>query len=175
VSVTTGASTEISSVFIAPTIAVDKKEVKQGDPIVIFGQSLPDTPIKIEVDSAVPIFAHTTSSASGVYTYDFDSSELEMGSHVAKTEAELGGLLSNYSVAQAFTVGDENVAAPAASAGSECPPKGDLNGDCKVNLIDFSILAYWYGRSSAPAAYLLDGGSTVGLRDFSIMAYYWTG
>ena len=34
------------------------------------------------------------------------------------------------------------IAAIAAPALAQCPAKGDFNGDCKVNLVDFSILAY---------------------------------
>jgi hypothetical protein len=172
VTITTGATTKISNVFLAPTVAVDKKVVKQGDSIIISGQSLPNARIKIQVDSAVPIFVNTTSTASGTYAYYLNSGQLEIGSHIAKVEATAEGLISNYSIAQAFTVGKENIPA---SGPAECPTHGDLNDDCKVNLIDFSILAYWFGRPTAPAMYLLDKTSTVDLRDFSILAYYWTG
>jgi len=173
VDITTGATTNVGGVFLSPTIGVDKQEVKKGDPITIFGQSLPDAPIKIEVDSAVPIFINTTSTENGIYIYDLDSSQLEVGPHVAKSQTAIGGLLSNYGVAQAFTVGDENI--PAAQASSRCPIKGDFDGDCRVNLVDFSILAYWYGQPTAPAMYRFDGAPVVDLRDFSILAYYWTG
>ena len=43
---TVGASTEIGGVFLSPTIATDKQEVKQGDPIVIFGQSVPNASVR---------------------------------------------------------------------------------------------------------------------------------
>jgi len=172
VTIAAGATTNISNILLAPTISLDKQEVKRGDPIIIFGQSVPNTPITIEVDSAVPIIANTTSTASGIYTYDLNSSQLAMGSHIAKSEAETEGLLSDYSISQAFTVGDADVAAPALA---QCPARGDFNGDCKVNLVDFSMLAYWYGQPTAPAIYRLDNALTVDLRDFSILAYYWTG
>jgi hypothetical protein len=56
--------------------------------------------------------------------------------------------------------------------------KPDLNCDKKVNLIDFSILAYWYKRpltKEAKQKVDLNGDGKVDLVDFSIMAYYWTG
>ena len=58
--------------------------------------------------------------------------------------------------------------------------KGDLNGDCRVNLVDFSIAAYWYTRTLSSDFALkeqeqLNGDSKISLIDFSIMAYYWTG
>jgi hypothetical protein len=52
-------------------------------------------------------------------------------------------------------------------------PYADLNKDSKVNLIDFSILLYWWGRSSSCADQNSD--NVVNLIDFSIMLYYWTG
>ena len=60
-----------------------------------------------------------------------------------------------------------------------CPAKGDLNGDCRVDLVDFSILAYWY-KIPLSDQFLetekekLSGDGKVNLEDFSIMAYYWT-
>jgi hypothetical protein len=62
----------------------------------------------------------------------------------------------------------------------KCPGKGDVNSDCKVNLVDFSITAYWYKRDLSAAFTAielakLNGDGKVTLADFSIMAYYWTG
>ncbi len=52
----------------------------------------------------------------------------------------------------------------------------DLNNDTKVNLTDFSILMFNYGRSSPPnkLADINDNGP-VDLVDFSVMMFYWTG
>lgn len=55
--------------------------------------------------------------------------------------------------------------------------KGDFNCSKKVDLQDFSILAYWFKRPLTSAAITLgvdlnrDGKVT--LADFSILAYYW--
>ena len=46
-----------------------------------------------------------------------------------------------------------------------------LNG--KTNLVDFSILLYWWGKYN-PAVDLNQDG-IVNLPDFSILMYYWTG
>jgi hypothetical protein len=50
-----------------------------------------------------------------------------------------------------------------------------MNNDKQVNLVDFSIAAYWYKRPSPPANIDLNSDGKVDLVDFSIMAYYWTG
>jgi hypothetical protein len=49
-----------------------------------------------------------------------------------------------------------------------------------VNLVDFSIAAYWYKRPlsadfKVKEAAKLNGDGKIDLVDFSIMAYYWTG
>lgn len=66
------------------------------------------------------------------------------------------------------------------SGGGGCTRKGDLNNDCKVNLVDFSIAAYWYRRQLIGAIIAtekqkLSGDSKIDLTDFSLIAYYWTG
>ncbi|MEK7535901.1 MAG: Ig-like domain-containing protein [Patescibacteria group bacterium] len=57
---------------------------------------------------------------------------------------------------------------------------GDLNADRRVDLIDFSILAYWWGRPLGGTFITteknrLNGDGQVTLEDFSILAYYWLG
>jgi hypothetical protein len=70
-----------------------------------------------------------------------------------------------------FIVGTKNVNAEKA----QCSIRGDLNNDCKVNLIDFSMAAYWYKRANPPANIDLNKDGKVDLVDFSIMAFNWTG
>ena len=56
--------------------------------------------------------------------------------------------------------------------------RADLNCDGYVNIVDFSILAYWYKRIlTLEAAKMVDlnHDGKVDLIDFSIMAYHWTG
>lgn len=50
----------------------------------------------------------------------------------------------------------------------------DLNKDGRIDLVDFSILAFWYLKPNPPegAEVVIDG--VVDLRDFSVLAYYWT-
>ncbi len=177
VSVTSGATTNVSGIFIAPTIAVDKSEVKRGDNIAIFGQSVPNSEVTISVNSDEEFFNKINADAGGVYLYNFDTSPLEMEQHFTKSKSAIKGEISSFSKAVSFIVGTKNIAAV---ADTKCPPKADLNSDCRVNLVDFSIAAYWYKRPisaefAAKEAERLNGNGKVDLVDFSIMAYYWTG
>ncbi len=176
ITITGGATTNIGGIFIAPTISVDKSEVKKGDDIIIFGQSAPTAEITINVNSAEPFFVKTNTDKHGVYLYNFDTSLLEYGQHSAKSKTAILGMASSYGKSVGFAVGSKTVFAKLAKASA----KGDLNGDKKVNLVDFSIAAYWYKRPLNTDFKLieierLNGDDTVDLIDVSIMAFYWTG
>lgn len=173
--VTSGASTKVSGIFLAPTISVDKSEVKRGENIAIFGQAAPTSEITINVNSEQEFFLKTPADKDGVYLLNFDTSPLEIGRHQTKSKAGLGGEVSSFSNSVAFSVGTKNILIKPRKI-----LKGDLNDDGRVNLIDFSIAAYWYKRSISPAfaikeAERLNGDRKIDLVDFSIMAYYWTG
>lgn len=173
VSVVSNATTNVSGIFIAPTITVDKSEVKRGDDITIFGQSAPQADIVISVSSDEEFFSKTISDKNGIYLYNFDTTVLEYGSHHTKSKASIGNQeISGYSYLVNFKVGTENVSKEVSTEG---PIKGNVNNDDRVNLIDFSIVAYWYRRPSPPANVDLNNDKKVDLVDFSIMAYYWTG
>lgn len=53
--------------------------------------------------------------------------------------------------------------------------RGDLNGDNRVDIVDFSILIYWYQKLNPPLYIDLNGDGKIDATDFSILAYYWTG
>lgn len=173
---TTGVTTTVGGIFITPTIAVDKEAVKRGDNIAIFGQSVPSSAVTISVHSDQEYFVKADADSNGVYLYTYDTAPLEIGQHETKAKAALATEVSGFSQAVSFAVGDISI--PKES--SKCPKKADVNDDCKVNLVDFSIAAFWYNRSldvtfaATEKAQLNDDGK-VDIVDFSIMAFYWTG
>ena len=140
VSISANATANVTGIFIAPTIAVDKSEVKRGNNIAIFGQSAGKSEITIMISSDEDYFLKTNADSDGVYLANFDTSPLDYGGHNAKSKAALTGSISSFSSAVGFVVGTKNVVAPKIIA-KKCPAKGDVNGDCRVNLIDFSIVA----------------------------------
>ncbi len=175
--VTKNVLTKFDNIFIAPTIATDKSEVKKGDPLVVFGQSTPSSEITLEINSENQIFVKTPSDASGVYVHTLDTSVLELGSHHARSRASFASTISSQSASAAFAVGTKNVFVATPTA---CPTKADFNKDCRVNLVDFSIAAFWYNRTLSPEFTIrekahVNGDGKINLVDFSIMAFYWTG
>lgn len=175
ISVTAGAITKVSGIFIAPTIAVDKSEVKRGDNIAIFGQSAPNSEITIVVSSDEEFFNKINADQNGIYLLNFDTSPLTIEQHFTKSKAAYKGEISSFSKTVNFLVSLKTIPA----APKKCD-QADLNCDGRVNLIDFSIAAYWYKRPLSAAFKTiekerLNGDGKIDLVDFSIMAYYWTG
>lgn len=165
VTVTSGMTTTVSGIFIPPTIELDKVNVLKGEILNIFGQTAPESKITISVESP-EIVKETKADKEGDWKHSLDTSPLDEGSHTSRAKAESPeGLLSSYSKVLAFYVGKYGVA--------EICPKADFNKDGKTNLIDFSIMLYWWGKYNPAVDQNRDG--IVNLPDFSILMYYWTG
>ena len=171
VAVTQGITTSVSGIFVSPTIATDKKEVKRGDIIQIFGQATPNSNVDIFINSENEILKKTKSDVLGSWLYKFNSSEVEYGDHTTKSRISYDDDLSQDSKIVNFKVGNKNVL----SVQDDTYHKVDFNKDDRVNLVDFSMMAYWYKRPLPKKEFDLNSDGVVNLVDFSIMAFYWTG
>lgn len=172
-------TTVISKAFVPPTVRIDKSIVKKGNPLSIAGQTAPNAEVIILVNDKGGAFfeVRTTSNNAGIYTYQLETGELNEGLHEIRVQAKKDGRTSTFSNTRTFTVGAADKQQP---GDITCAFYADLNGDCRVNLVDFSIAAFWYNRSVAgdftsKEAERLNGDGTINLQDFSIMAFYWTG
>jgi len=171
--VSQGAITTISGVYIPPTISLDKTSVPRGELIIFRGQTVPNATVRIYIDNSA-IIEQATASSDGKWTFTFDSGKVSQASHTVKVKFELiegsgtSKRESTFSNILSFGVGVG--AAPIAGS-------ADLNRDGKVNLIDFSILVFWWGTtggaSNPPAD--INNNAKVGLEDFSILLFNWTG
>ncbi len=170
--ISAGASTQVSGIFLAPTIDVDKSVIKKGETLTIFGQSVPNAQISVTVNSETEHFLLTRTNNSGTYLVQFDTSVLEFGEHVTKSKSSLVDEVSSFSKTVNFHVGTKTVEK---KMGDTSIFIADFNGDTNVNLVDFSIMAFWYKRDNPPTEIDLNGDQKIDLIDFSIMAFYWTG
>ena len=186
---------DVSGIFISPTIDIDKTQVVQGDNVTIFGQSVPNSNVVISIHSANEIFQSVPTDKNGVYLYTLDTSLLEIGAHTAKSKTVLSDAISSYSknldflvedVAQASSSTDQVGSSTDVNLPTDVPfdlknpvskvaVKDDINGDHAVNIIDYSIMSFWYDKPSPPKKIDLNHDGVVNLVDFSILAYYWTG
>ncbi|MCK5416502.1 dockerin type I repeat-containing protein [Candidatus Parcubacteria bacterium] len=163
------ATTNITGVYIAPSINIDKQSVKQGDDIKIFGQSVPETEVNVHIHSEEQFIEKTNSTESGRWELIFNTMPLEEDFHIAKALFRVNSgenvIESGFSKLITFHVGREG--------GEPVCPEADLNADGRVNIVDFSILLYHWGSDNVCADQNQNG--KVDLIDFSIMMYYWTG
>ena len=171
--VTQGTTVNIGGIFLSPTIDTDKSEVKKGDNLLVFGQTVPNTSLDVVFHSDQEILRNTITDATGLYKYNMNTTPLEFGNHNVKSKAVMKEDISASSAEVPFLVG---LTSKQRSLSANCSKlRGDLNCDGRVNLVDFSIMAYWYKKLSPPARIDLNGDGKVTLVDFSIMAYNWTG
>lgn len=167
-----GVETTVDNIFIPPTISTDKIEVKKGDTVTFFGSTFPNSLISLTVFANNGIVKNTTANSAGDWTYTYTTQGLELGDYTGKAKAKLLTVSSDYSSPIVFTVGTANKLRPRLS-----PVKNhcDLNSDSRVNLLDFSIMAFWYKRLGFPVKVDLNSDGRVNLIDLSILAYCWTG
>lgn len=168
-------ATTVNGIFIPPTISSDKIEVMKGNTITFTGKSAPDTEVRLSFAARTELLRKTKSDSTGAWFFELDSSLLDSGDYDAKARSLTAQNLSPYSDAIFFRVGDTNRARPKLSFLSGFRKKCDLNNDNRVNLLDFSIMAFWYKRISFPPKVDLNTDKQVNLTDLSILAFCWTG
>lgn len=168
----TGARTSaLSNINIPPTVKVTPDPVNPGTPVTFSGYGLANSTITLETDkdkggNKQTLTAQT--NANGLWSTTFDTKGLSNGTYRVRVKAvQSETLATNFSNYVLYGVGQ-----PANKA-----INADLNRDGKVNLIDFSILLFWWGTAggdSDPAADI-NGDGKVNLTDFSILLFNWTG
>ncbi|MEN9558736.1 MAG: hypothetical protein RL141_1105 [Candidatus Parcubacteria bacterium] len=171
-----GSLTQIDGVVLNPTMELDKTVVRRGDRLQVFGDTAPQATLSMELSSGEERHYTAQADAEGHYLSFIDTAALPPGGYVLKMSATVGSRASGYGLAQAFRIGDANVLTmPAEGCG-----KADMNCDGRVNLLDFSVAAYWFRRPlEGPFMQIererLNGDGVLDLRDISVMAFYWTG
>lgn len=177
--VPTGQTTTLSDIIIAPTIGADKSEVKSGNDIKFFGFGYPQSDVNIVVNSEVTIIDKTQSDKFGFWSYVLNSKPLEIGSHTSKSQVVApDSVISPFSESLAFKVGDKDIPFGKLSTvtPSSCSKNGDLNNDGRTNIIDFSILLFfWNQKTPKNACADINKDNVVNIFDFSIMLFWWNG
>ena len=173
--VSSAVATIVDGIFIPPTITSDKIEVKKGDPVTFSGTSVPSTEVRLSLSLRSEIIKKAKAGANGSWIYTIDSSELDLGDNLAKARALTLNDISPYSDTLLFRVGDINRLRPKIADLTGYKKRCDLNDDGRVNLLDFSIMAFWYKRLTFPPKVDLNSDKNVNLTDLSILAYCWTG
>lgn len=169
VTLTTGTTVTITGIFLGPTIAADKTLVSAGETLTLLGTTSPSSDVHVYVSSDAEQEFAAQASSTGAWSKQILASELNVGEHTARSKAEdPSGAVSEYSNSVAFSVA--SVADPDAGY-----LRADVNTDGRVDLIDFSILLfYWAQRNPNHPRVDINRDGVVNIIDFSIMLFYWT-
>ena len=169
--VTGSRTSALGNVNVAPSILVTPDPVNPGETLTVSGYALPDSSITIQngrINTTATKDFFATSDSRGRWSTTLDTGSFTVDTYQVRAKAEqVGGESTHYSEYTFYGVGQE----------ADLPINSYLNRDGKVNLIDFSILLFWWntngGDSDPPADINRDGN--VSLTDFSILLFNWTG
>lgn len=170
ISLTPNTSVVTSGIFIPPSISVDKSEVKKGEILTILGETVPAATVTVYVRSENEIIKSATADAGGAWIYKLDTGVLNTGDHSTQARAATSTDMTDLSPEVRFRVGGASIAAFPA----DFLPY-DLNRDFHVDIVDFSIIVYWWGKTSPPEEFDFNRDAIIDLTDLSILAFYWTG
>lgn len=152
----------ISNILVSPTIEISKDKINPGEKVDLFGSTIPKADVEISIigPDGKETLTKVKSDNKGEWKFTFDSAGKARGKYSFR--------------ARVFYLGEKSVFSKTVTlnVGLICGI-ADLNCDGRVNIIDFSILMYYWGSSDPRAD--INGDGIVNVVDFSIMMAYWTG
>lgn len=168
--VTQAAITNVNNVLLPPTLVTSENEINPGELVTLSGQAIPNATVEVVVTPGNRTF-ETTSAANGRWELELSTAQLPAAAYTVRARSITGTAplttQSAFSRSVQLFVGVDG----------EATSNADLNRDGRVDLIDFSILIFWWGtdggNSDPPADINQDG--VVNLADFSILLFNWTG
>jgi hypothetical protein len=170
-----GIATIVDGIFIPPTLTSDKVEVKQGEAVIFSGTSVANAEVRLSLTASDEFLKKIATNASGTWKYTLDTSMLNLGDYDAKARTVTASSISLYSDVLTFRIGTLSRLRSKVSTLTGFRKRCDLNDDNRVNLLDFSIMAFWYKRLGFPTKVDLNSDTKINLTDLSILAYCWTG
>lgn len=165
-------ASSLSNIMIPPSILVTPDPATPGTPVIISGYTIPNSTVTIENEkegnaASRKVFTGIA-NANGAWSISVETNTFTNGNYKVRAKAaQVTGLQTNFSNYTTYGVGQA----------ANRPLNTDLNRDGKVNLVDFSILLFWWGTAggdSDPSADI-NSDSKVNLTDFSILLFNWTG
>jgi len=160
----------LNNIVLPPTLSLDSNSIPIGGQAKISGSAPPNSKIEVSITprgslSSVLTFTGST-TATGLWGVTTDAGALSGGQYTVRARDTYQLTQSDYSIPLSLGVGQAPV-----TTGGACGDS-DLNGDKKVNLVDFSILLTNWGTAGAGD---LNCDGNVNLADFSILLFNWTG
>lgn len=152
-----------AEVFIPPTIHVPSL-VNEGDLLVVTGTAFPGSKVIVSIPTPLEIIKDTVAKTDGTWMLDLDTKLLGAGVYLARAKAAYGQKESASSESREFEIVPQGV---------PLLRHPDQNQDGKVDLVDFSVFLFWWGKENDLFDFNVDGA--VDIADLSIIMYWWTG
>lgn len=154
----------LQGIFIPPTILFEKTD--DASIVQVVGSTVPDATVVVTIshgdgDTETRM---VTASNTGVYTFTFSKEFLTQTQTVLRSLAAVGDMRSPFGTTLKFVDGF-----------GPRVLRGDFSKDGRIDLTDFSVLAYWHNRENIPAQFDLNNDGEITLADFSILTFFWTG
>lgn len=164
--------TVVNNVYFAPLYLTSSTSFKVGSPIPVSGKSIPNQKVDIFLDDN--FITASVANIDGLFIGTIKA-VLTTGKHSLQLRQNINSQVLALGKSNEFTVLKKDGVLPIDNKKNTCGSRVDFSSDCKVNIIDFSILAYWHNRLNFPSKFDLNYDGKIDLKDFSIMAFYWTG
>jgi hypothetical protein len=160
-----------SGIVIPPTLSLDSSTVEVGHEFTARGYVAPGSNITLDIPNSQSL-GIVTAGADGAYVIT-SRANLPPAAYELRSRATVNNLTSLYSrPASLLVFAPGQTPPPPPTQLSACV---DYNKDRRVNLIDFSILLFWFGKQPVPDNFDCNHDHVIDMKDFSILMYYWTG
>jgi hypothetical protein len=176
VHITKGSSTSINNLLLPPMLTMSQTTSQNQPALLIQGWSTPGSTVTISTGLSQSATTTVIAGANGQFSQTLFIRGEPLSSLWATAFATIGTLQSattNRVQLQSSTQNNTQTQNPTGGSATSIFP--DFNHDGHINLIDFSILAFWYRRPKPPAYLDLNSDGVIDLKDFSILAFHWTG
>lgn len=162
-----GYNTFVNNIIFSPTISTDKLEIKEGDYLSISGYAMNNEDLLISFEGEIDVVFQVKSNQYGKYNLTLPMTDFPLGNYFVFTKYKNYNRISKL---VRFSITNQNVLNT--KAVSSIP--GDCNRDSVINLVDFSVLSFWFKRTNPPVCLDANEDKIINLKDFSILAFYWT-
>jgi hypothetical protein len=161
-----------NDILVPPTIKSDNLVIALGQSFNVTGYAAANSKILVEVPGVKTLATGMTDS-SGYYSIPV-LADMSAGLYQIRTRVELNGVQSLYSKPVQVLYYKGVPGEPLPPPPSQLASCADYNKDYRINLIDFSILLFWFGKDNPPKDIDCNGDHTINIKDFSILMYFWT-
>ncbi len=164
-----GSIASVDNILLPPVVVINNSQFKKGQNIDFSGRAIPNSKVVIELTNLQK--KEVVADKSGYWYYSIANNNFNFGNYNATAYSidKNGGLSVKSSVVY-FDVGRTTKT----GAINRCANDVDISEDGKVDLVDFSILLYNFGKFVNKKTDL-NCDNKIDYADFSILLYYWRG